>query len=212
MLNLDIGGSKHRRAMKDKWKILDVFKDADYVHDLNLEEPLPFKKSSVDNIYTSHTLEHIEAENIGFILKEFHRILKPGGKCRIIVPDCEYAINLYINNPKELANERKGYYCGKPGNVPVTPMGYLTGWFHTNKKDFGTGHKIGFDEELLRAFIAETKFKNIKKMRYNECSEVFEGKDYEIYAGWSLYFEMEVYKVIKGGKYGTGKIGGGNRN
>lgn len=211
MLNLDIGGSKHRRAMKGKWKILDISKAANYIHDLNLEEPLPFKKSSVDNIYTSHTLEHIEAENIGFILEEFHRILKPAGKCRIVVPDCEYAINLYINNPKELFEEMKGY-CGKPGNVPETPMGYLTGWFHTNKRNLGTGHKIGFDEELLRALIVEAGFKNIKKMSYDECSEVFKGKDYKTYAGWSLYFEMEAYKVIKEEKYGTGKIGGGNRN
>ena len=187
MLNIDMGGQKHRRDIAGEWKILDISPKADYVHNLNKERPLPFKDDSVDNIYTSNTLEHLEPINLTSVLKEFYRVLKPGGKCRIVVPNVAHAIDLYINNKQDLSHKK---YCSKPEFIPATAMGYLTAWFHTNKKGLGTGHKIGFDEELLRAFIARTEFKDVTNMKYNKCSKIFRGKDYERYAGWSLYFEI----------------------
>jgi len=187
MLNIDVGGQKHRRDMAGRWKTVDISTTSDYIHNLNEEEPLPFKDNSVDNIYTSDTLEHVEPVQITFVLQEFYRILKPGGKCRIVVPDSAYAIKQYINNPKELSHKK---YCAKPLFMPATPMGYLTAWFHTNKRGLGTGHKLGFDEELMRAFIARTEFKDVISMEYNKCSKIFKGKDYERYAGWSLYIEV----------------------
>lgn len=188
MLNIDVGGQKHKRTLKDQWKILDISSEADYVHDLGSSKPLPFQDNCVDNIYCSNTLEHIEPDNLTFVLQEFYRILKVGGKCRIIVPDCAFAINLYLKKSKELSNKK---YCGKLKSMPQTPMGYLTSWFHTNKRGLGTGHKIGFDEHLLLAFIARTKFKEIKKLEYNKCSEIFKGKDYDRYKGWNIYLEVE---------------------
>jgi predicted SAM-dependent methyltransferase len=187
MLNIDVGGLKGKRDLNGKWKILDCGSKADYVHDLNSSVPLPFANNTVDNIYCSNTLEHVEPDNITFVLSEFHRILKVGGKCRIVVPDTSYAINLYLNNPNELAN---GKYCNKLDCIPPTPMGYLTSWFHTNKNRKSTGHKIGFDKDLLIAFIKTTNFNKIEIMKYNKCSAIFEQKDYERYEGWNIFLEV----------------------
>jgi len=68
-------------------------------------------------------------------------------------------------------------------------MGYLTSWFHTNKRGLGTGHKIGFDKDLLIAFINQTPF-SVRTMEYNNCSEAFKGKDYKRYANWNIYLEL----------------------
>ena len=38
---------------------------------------LPFKNSSVDEIYTAHTLEHVN--DFEKAMKELHRVLKTGG-------------------------------------------------------------------------------------------------------------------------------------
>lgn len=179
---IDIGGQKHRRTMGGKWKVLDIREGADYIHDLNSGKPLPLKTDSVDGVYCSHVLEHLELELITPILKELYRILKPNGKLRIIVPDVDVAIQLYINNK---LMDRK--YCYKPKYIPAVPMGYLTTWFSTP----GHGHNIGFNEELLRAYIAKAKFKNVMRLKYNKCSKIFEGKDYAIYEGWCLYIEAE---------------------
>ena len=185
MLNIDIGGEKHKRTFGNKWKILDIAKNSDYVFNLNSKGSFPFKNNFVNNIYCSHTLEHIQPENITFILKEIYRVLKINGICRVVVPDFSYGLKLYMNNSKELFNKR---YCSITKGIPNTPMGRLTSWVHSsNEKQ--TGHKIGFDEELMRAFFKLTKFK-VKKMKCNYCSNIFKGKDYERYAGWCLYFEL----------------------
>lgn len=55
----------------------------DYV--ANLENGLPFLPDNcVDEIYTRHVLEHVG--NFQQLMKEIHRVLKPGGKKVIIVP------------------------------------------------------------------------------------------------------------------------------
>jgi predicted SAM-dependent methyltransferase len=51
----------------------------------NLEEGLPFiPDNSVDEVYSSHFLEHIN--HIDALLKEIHRILKPTGVHKAVVP------------------------------------------------------------------------------------------------------------------------------
>lgn len=190
MLNIDIGGEKNKNKqgqLSVKWKILDASKNADYTHFLG-SDPLPFIDNSVQNIYCSHTLEHIEPSYISFILDEFYRVLQSKGKCRIVVPDVSHAIKLYMKKSGELKQSK---YCSITKNVPPTKMGYLTSWFHSNtKSNLHIGHNIGFDEELLLAFIKKTSFKKVIMLEYNKCSEIFKNKDHSRYAGWSLYMEM----------------------
>ena len=50
----------------------------------NLEEGLPFKDNSINNIYTSHVLEHIN--NLIGLMEEIWRICKPDSIIKIIVP------------------------------------------------------------------------------------------------------------------------------
>ena len=186
-MNIDIGGQKHRRDMKNKWKILDISDGAEIKHDLNSSKPIPVKDNSVDSIFCSHTLEHIEPERITPLLRDFYRILKPGGVCRIVVPDASVAIYLYMNDAKKLEDKK---YCSKPKETPNTPMARLSAWFYTKNKGQRTGHRMGFDEETLIAFLLSGGFKKIDKMSYNKCSKIFTGKDYDRYAGWSLFVEV----------------------
>lgn len=55
------------------------------VHDLR--KPLPWATGSADAIYTSHTLEHLDRLQGRRLVEECHRVLKPGGLLRIVVPD-----------------------------------------------------------------------------------------------------------------------------
>ncbi len=61
-----------------------------------------FRDNSAELIYSSHFLEHLEyPEPAGFFLKECFRILKPGGKIRIVVPGIEKIIRAYVDNNRE---------------------------------------------------------------------------------------------------------------
>jgi len=181
MINVDIGGSKARRDLGGKWKICDISKGSDFPCDLN-KDNLPFNDNSVNAIFCSHTLEHIEPERIPFVLKEMKRVLRPKGKIRIVVPDCEMAVKWYLENPSMLM--RPGM-PSKPKFVPNTKMGYLTAWFYTK----GKGHRSGFDFELLSRYLLDAGFRGIKRMKYNVCSEIFKGKDYARYQNNSIFVE-----------------------
>jgi SAM-dependent methyltransferase len=56
--------------------------EVDVIADLN--KGLPFKSESVDEIFSSHTLEHLD--NPVFTLEEFHRILRNEGRLELKLP------------------------------------------------------------------------------------------------------------------------------
>lgn len=62
----------------------------------NLAKGIPFVSNSVDAIYHSHMLEHLDRDVAEKFLLEAHRVLKRGGIHRIVVPDFETVCRTYI--------------------------------------------------------------------------------------------------------------------
>lgn len=62
----------------------------DIVHDLN-RLPYPFEDGAADHIEMDHVLEHLHSPFA--IMREIHRILKPGGTCTIRVPHFSRALS-----------------------------------------------------------------------------------------------------------------------
>jgi SAM-dependent methyltransferase len=62
----------------------------------NLAKGLPFGDDSVDAVYHSHMLEHLDAEIAPKFLLEILRVLKPKGRLRVVVPDFEEAARTYL--------------------------------------------------------------------------------------------------------------------
>lgn len=59
---------------------------------------LDYKDNYADEILSNHTLEHIEHSKTEDVLREWYRVLKPGGKIRITVPDMERVYDKWIND------------------------------------------------------------------------------------------------------------------
>jgi len=186
VLNIDVGGMKHERTIKGLWKIMDINSKSDYIYNINSGKKIKLKDDSVDNIYTSMTLEHVKPSLQLFFLSELKRILKSSGLIRIIVPDSEVGIKWYLSEPKKL--RQKGN-PSKPDFYPDTKMGRLLAWFFTEDREKLSGHKMGFDMETLNWLLDKAGFKNIKRLKYNECSPIFKGKDYKRYMEYSIYVE-----------------------
>lgn len=81
-MKLEIGGGNDF-ARGDGWVNLDQLEGADIRHDLNIR-PWPIEDNSVDAIYTSHCIEHVQCP-IGF-LHECARIGKIGCPVEIRCP------------------------------------------------------------------------------------------------------------------------------
>ncbi len=72
---------------------------------------LPFEDNSFDGIHCNNVIEHLKMEDVVKMIKEFHRVLKPGGRVIIVTPhrkivwDCAYHFRPYtINSIKDLFN------------------------------------------------------------------------------------------------------------
>lgn len=55
---------------------------------------------SVDLIYNCHVLEHFKRRDVGRVLSEWHRVLKPGGTLRVSVPDFSKLCEVYQRENK----------------------------------------------------------------------------------------------------------------
>ena len=62
----------------------------------NLAKGIPFESGSVDAVYHSHMLEHLDRDIAELLIKEVLRVLKPGGVHRIVVPDFEVMCRSYV--------------------------------------------------------------------------------------------------------------------
>lgn len=66
-----------------------------YAHDLS--NPLPWPEDTFDAVYSSHILEHLTPEAGQNLIAEKYRVLKPGGTCRVVVPDLEGICRQYLS-------------------------------------------------------------------------------------------------------------------
>jgi predicted SAM-dependent methyltransferase len=64
----------------------------------NLAKGIPFASNTVDVVYHSHMLEHLDREVAVTFLQEVKRVLRPGGIQRIVVPDLEPLCRTYLKH------------------------------------------------------------------------------------------------------------------
>lgn len=118
--------------------LLDL-EDIDIVCDLN--EGLAFlPDSSVDEIYSANSLEHID--NLELLMKEIHRVLKPNGKKHLVVPHYSnpyhysdpthkhffgyYTFYYFSDNQGHLCRKVPAYYFQEKFNVVYIKLYFQT--------------------------------------------------------------------------------------
>ena len=78
------------------WTNIDFHGDGTYVKRVNLLAGFPFPDNSFDVVYSSHVLEHFMPQQAAYLVRESHRVLKPGGILRTVVPDLEASCKEYL--------------------------------------------------------------------------------------------------------------------
>lgn len=90
-VRIDFGCGQNCTVGEDGEKYIGVdfvkCEGVDIVHDLT-SFPYPFEDNSVDEIVSSHFVEHLTGEDFMKHMDECWRILKQGGKMRLIHPYC----------------------------------------------------------------------------------------------------------------------------
>jgi predicted SAM-dependent methyltransferase len=159
-IKLHIGGQEQREG----WKILDAIPGpiVDYVGNCN---DLTFlNDASCCEVYASHVFEHLAYNGeVQAALKGVHRILKPGGRVRLSVPDLEILCRLYTH--PELPSARRFHIMRIIFGGRMTPYDV---------------HYSGFDTKLLGGFLYEAGFREIMRVEkfdlFKDTSEQRFGK------------------------------------
>lgn len=64
----------------------------------DLSRGIPFPDASVDVVYHSHVLEHLDRYVAAGFIRECARVLRPGGIIRVVVPDFERVCRSYLDH------------------------------------------------------------------------------------------------------------------
>ena len=104
-------------------------------------------------------MEHIPFESTLANLKEFHRLLKPGGTVRIIVPDGEIYVDTYTKRRADPS--------------VVMPYGEKeeTGMISINRIFRNHGHLFIYDYETFAMLMRKAGFTNIKKQTFGQGND-----------------------------------------
>ena len=143
---LHIGG----QARSDGWEVLNA-NAAPYVdHVGNANELSRFADNTFDEIYASHVVEHLDYNGeLQNTLKEWHRVLTPGGRFFVSVPDLAVLAKLFLDTERLTFEDR------------FLVMRMMFGG-HIDKYDY---HVVGLDEQFLAVFLHASGYVNIRRVQ-----------------------------------------------
>lgn len=93
-LKLDIGAGASRRDQT--FKTVDLHGEPDFKAEM---WAIPVDDGAVAEIYSAHALEHVPMAKVPAVLKEWLRILAPGGRAEILVPNFDYVAKYWLTGP-----------------------------------------------------------------------------------------------------------------
>jgi predicted SAM-dependent methyltransferase len=154
MTSLDVGcGAKLQKGFigVDRYVFGDGIVNADMWD-------LPYPDNSIKRVYSSHALEHLAKAQIIPTLKEWYRVLIPGGEVGIVVPDLEWCV--------------KGWLEHKTND-------WWLDIIFGNQDHEGEFHKTGFTVDMLGWYLKQAGFINL------ECDTIESHRQQSIaFHGW----------------------------
>lgn len=160
---IDIGSGPHPKH--DATILMDVHQwpGVNLVHDLH-NFPYPLPDNHADKIYLGDVIEHLVYLAAPMVLKEIHRILKPGSYLELTCPDALWIMERIVHGDW---NEKANVDWLRKNEDPWdNAMDYLFGgWRHPEEyKIPGMGHINGFSEKSLSKLLYEVGFSKVERV------------------------------------------------
>lgn len=115
---------------------------------------IPHASASVDSIYSSHMIEHLDRQEALRFLAECRRVLKPGGVLRLSAPNLRWSVLEYVE--KGRADEfvaQLQFDLDRPRGVVARLRQLLSG---------GRGHRWMYDGPSLQRLVAAGGFADVE--------------------------------------------------
>jgi predicted SAM-dependent methyltransferase len=160
-------------AGSERRKKIDAMAETVVVHDLT--KGIPVASESVDAVYHSHVLEHIEREGAQAFMREILRVLKPDGIQRIVVPDLELLARQYLEHFGEAGHDDRvagmieqmvrGEAYGTSTQRPLRRRVERLVLGDARKR--GEAHRWMYDRTSLAELLTQTGFVDIEVASYD---------------------------------------------
>ncbi|MDX1513765.1 MAG: methyltransferase domain-containing protein [Gammaproteobacteria bacterium] len=142
---LHIGG----KVKADGWEVLNAIPGPHVDHVCNANDLSQFPDSTFSAIYASHVVEHLDyKDELILTLKQWNRVLKPGGRAFISVPDLDVLSELILKKHELDVGER------------FFVMRMIFGG-HVDEYDY---HVVGLNQDFLAIFLRDSGFVNLKRV------------------------------------------------
>lgn len=154
---LHIGGEMRTPG----WEVLNIIPGEHVDHLCDASDLSIFGENTFSEIYASHIVEHLDyIEELNQSLVDWNRVLIPGGKLYISVPDLDILSHLFLK--KEEFNMEERFQI----------MRMIFGG-HTDDYDY---HVVGLNEEFLSFYLSEAGFVKLQKVErfgiFNDTSNM----------------------------------------
>jgi predicted SAM-dependent methyltransferase len=132
---------------------------------LDLTRRLPLPDEAISFAFGEHVIEHITEKAADRLLRELHRILRPGGVLRLTTPELGKLIAIYEDRNPVISRAEYGRFLdeetGKPHDHACQILNdYMRLW----------GHRHIYDEDHLRAKLEAAGFDRIARHEPGESS------------------------------------------
>jgi predicted SAM-dependent methyltransferase len=154
---LHIGG----KTAKAGWEILDVRPEPHVDHIGNAMDLRQFADATFHDIYASHVLEHFcyQTELLP-VLREWRRVLVPGGTLRLSVPDLDILAHLVLQRHTLDINQR--FFV-----MRMIFGGHMHDYDH---------HRVGLNFEFMYSYLQQAGFVDMQRVSshglFNDSSEI----------------------------------------
>lgn len=165
-LKIQLGSGPHKI---DGWFNTDLNANGDPdIFPLDVTNtPYPIDGNTFDYVFCEHMIEHISYIDGLKMLKECFRILKPGGKIRIVTPDINFLIELYLNKENKVNAEytRWATLNFSPWANEIDPI------FVVNNFVRDWGHTFIYDKKTISSSLKIAGFRLIEELRICESHD-----------------------------------------
>jgi predicted SAM-dependent methyltransferase len=173
----------------DGWLNSDLLSGDIYL-DITRRFPLP--DASLTYVHSEHVIEHVPEEAGRRMLREIHRVLRPGGKLRITTPDLQKVIAIYEDRNPVIS--RSDYERHLEEATYGTPHPHAANVLNTFMRAWG--HQFVYDEDDLIAKLGEAGFVEIHRVNPGESSDPLLG-DVERHGDWVNDAEAMTIEAVR---------------
>lgn len=121
---------------------------------------IPLPDGSVDEILGVHIFEHFYRWQCDDVIKEWHRLLKPGGDLNLELPD-------FFKTCRNVVEGLKGKHPDQ--------LTYWSLWGDPRDKDIYMAHHWGWSPETMKEFLEANGFTDVREVptRFHRAGAVY---------------------------------------